>query len=101
MDFLWGCVKALFFGIGPEGGWSEATHVYYFFDVQGNLLYVGITNDVQRRWAQHAEDKPWWHLVARKESVRYSTRQEAERVEAHQIRTHRPMFNRAMNGWLR
>ena len=85
----------------PETLKREPTHVYYFYDVQGNLLYVGITNDIKRRWAQHAEDKPWWHLVARKEKVLYSTRQEAERVEAHQIRTHRPMYNRAMNGWLR
>ena len=88
-------------GGGPETVLHEPTYVYYFFDVQGNLLYVGITNNLRRRWEQHEADKPWWHLVARKESVRYSTRQEAERVEAHQIRTHRPMFNRAMNGWLR
>jgi predicted GIY-YIG superfamily endonuclease len=79
----------------------ESTWVYYFFDVQGNLLYVGITNDTRRRWEQHAEDKSWWHLVARKERVLYSSREEAERVEEHQIRTQRPMYNRAMNGWLR
>jgi hypothetical protein len=78
---------------------GEATHVYHFYDRQGNLLYVGITNDLKRRWAQHAEEKPWWHLVARKESVKYPTREEAERVEAHQIRTLRPQFNRALNGW--
>jgi len=76
-----------------------STWVYYFFDEQGNLLYVGITGDTRRRWAQHAEDKPWWHLVARKERVLYSSREEAEKVEEHQIRTHKPMFNRAMNGW--
>lgn len=82
---------------GTSGG---AASVYYFYDRQGNLLYVGMTQDIRRRWAQHAEDKSWWHLVARKEYVTYSTREEAARVEAHQIRTQRPMFNRAMNGWL-
>ncbi|HXJ63028.1 MAG TPA: GIY-YIG nuclease family protein [Actinomycetota bacterium] len=86
--------------IWSSGGVSEPTHVYHFYDRQGRLLYVGITNDLKRRWAQHEADKPWWHLVARKESVQYPTREEAERVEEHQIRTHRPMFNRAMNGWL-
>jgi predicted GIY-YIG superfamily endonuclease len=84
---------------GGGGSTYGSTHVYHFYDSQGNLLYVGITNDLQRRWAQHAEDKPWWHLVARKESMQYSTREEAAKVEAHQIRTHHPMFNRAMNGW--
>ena len=88
-------------GAEPKTMLHEPTHVYYFFDRQGNLLYVGITNNLRRRWEQHAEDKPWWHLVARKESCLYSSRQEAEKVEAHQIRTHRPLFNRAMNGWLR
>jgi predicted GIY-YIG superfamily endonuclease len=78
----------------------QSTWVYYFFDVQGNLLYVGITNDTRRRWEQHEADKPWWHLVARKERVLYSSREEAERVEAHQIRTHRPLYNRALNGWV-
>lgn len=84
-----------------EGGFGEATYVYHFYDRQGRLLYVGITNDTRRRWEQHAADKPWWHLVARKERVLYSSREEAEKVEEHQIRTQRPMYNRAMNGWLR
>lgn len=87
--------------IWQSGFSGEPTHVYHFYDRQGNLLYVGITNNLRRRWEQHEADKPWWHLVARKESVEYSTREEAEKVEEHQIRTHRPMFNRAMNGWLR
>ena len=89
------------FGGECGSGSGEPTYVYHFYDRQGNLLYVGITNDTRRRWDQHATDKPWWHLVARKEKVLYSTREEAEKVEAHQIRTHRPMYNRAMNGWLR
>lgn len=75
------------------------TYVYYLYDRQGNLLYVGITDNIERRWAQHAADRPWWHMVARREYVEYPTREEAMRVEAHQIRTHRPMFNRALNGW--
>lgn len=78
---------------------NEATYVYYFYDRQGNLLYVGMTDNIERRWAQHAVSKPWWHMVARKEYVQYPTRTEAARVEAHQIRIQRPMFNRAINGW--
>ena len=103
---------ALYYGGGLEG-WKATgpnapkslrtpadypTYVYYFYDRQGNLLYVGITDNIERRWAQHAA-KPWWHMVARKEYVQYPTRTEAARVEAHQIRTQRPTFNRAMNGW--
>jgi len=101
----WSCMKdvaRVLVEVIPEGGMSViggATHVYHFYDRQGNLLYVGITNDLQRRWAQHEADKPWWHLVARKESVQYPTREEAAKVEAHQIRRLRPMYNRAMNGW--
>lgn len=78
---------------------DETTYVYYFYDRQGNLLYVGMTDNIERRWAQHAVSKPWWHMVARKEYVQYPTRTEAARVEAHQIRIQRPMFNRAINGW--
>jgi predicted GIY-YIG superfamily endonuclease len=33
--------------------------VYRAFDADGNLLYVGCTNNPDRRWREHRTDSPW------------------------------------------
>jgi hypothetical protein len=43
---------------------GERTAVYWLWAVDGRLLYIGMTNDVERRMEQHAADKSWWPQVA-------------------------------------
>jgi len=72
----------------------QATALYRFWGSDGALLYVGISNHPDLRWAQHAADKPWWGQVTRKEVVGwYSTRGKAERAEMLAIRSERPRYN--------
>ena len=60
------------------------------------LLYVGITDDFDKRMHQHSE-KRWWPEVRRIETVEYATRPEAATAEAAAIRAEAPLYNRTHN----
>ncbi len=70
------------------------TALYRLYDSSGALLYIGVTNDPQTRFAQHAADKNWWPLVARTEIEWYSTRPDALAAEEAAIKAKSPRFNR-------
>lgn len=71
------------------------TAVYRFSDAQGQLLYVGITHDLDERWRTHERSQPWWLDVAQREFVWYATRAEAERIEATAAATEKPRYDRS------
>lgn len=71
-----------------------SAHVLYrFFDQDGDLLYVGITNNPGRRWSQHRADKPWWSEVHHIEMEHHADRESVLRAEATAIRAERPRHN--------
>lgn len=75
----------------------DKTHALYrFFDKAGDLLYVGISNNPGRRWAQHERDKPWWHEVHHVEIERYPDRAAVLVAEAEAIRAENPRYNVAL-----
>jgi hypothetical protein len=82
----------------------EPMWLYLLYDRFDRLLYVGITCDVGRRMAEHAEDKAWWPEVARKRIVSVrprpgeTPRLAAERLERLTIRAERPLYNIVHNG---
>ncbi|QQM45155.1 GIY-YIG nuclease family protein [Streptomyces liliifuscus] len=78
------------------------TLLYRFFDDEGRLLYVGITNNPQNRWADHAHkarinENVWWHLVRVVHTEWCDTRGEAEAAEITAIRHERPLHNGSHN----
>lgn len=74
---------------------TRATALYRHFDLNGELLYVGITNHPQLRWMQHRETSPWAWLVA-ETSIRWlPDRRSAAAAERRAIRTEQPLFNTA------
>jgi len=75
-----------------------ATALYRLRDHEGELLYVGITDDLERRWKDHAKDKPWWPEVASKSTEWLPSRSRALTVEAKVIRAERPRYNVHHNG---
>lgn len=77
---------------------DEPTAVYRLYDSGGTLLYVGITNSLPVRFAQHAAEKSWWPQVAQKTAVLYGSRTEAEKAELTAIRTESPVHNIAGRG---
>jgi predicted GIY-YIG superfamily endonuclease len=76
-----------------EDSASERTAIYRMYDAAGVLLYIGISNDFGRRWAQHAESKPWWPEVNRQAVEWRSSRAEALAAEAGAIKTEQPKYN--------
>ncbi|MEU5360255.1 GIY-YIG nuclease family protein [Streptomyces albidoflavus] len=73
------------------------TALYCLFSADEALLYVGITNDPERRWEDHWKHKFWWHLVARKDITWHPTREEAAAQEKEIIVAQKPLYNRTWN----
>lgn len=68
---------------------------YEFYDVSGRCLYVGETNDTERRFGEHARDKAWWHQVDQTKTVitPYESRKLGEAAEGPLIRELKPVYN--------
>ena len=72
----------------------SGAYVYRAYCRCGDLLYVGVTNDIFSRMTAHRRTNAAWELkLARLEWDRYRTRNEAERVERHLISTLSPSHN--------
>lgn len=73
---------------------NEPGALYRFFDAEGILLYVGITNSPSRRFSEHCH-KPWWGEVEDIEVDWFTCRWEAEDAEQCAIWQEHPRYNRA------
>lgn len=71
------------------------TALYRFFDEADQLLYVGITGNPEKRWADHRRfaATAWWPIAARVLVDWYDTREEAATTELRIIRTKAPLYN--------
>lgn len=77
--------------------------VYYAFDVDGCLIYIGRTRDASRRFKRHRTQTSWWPQV----DYVILTECESERLmverEAHEIQFWQPIHNRTpwmlRDGW--
>lgn len=81
--------------IVEPGRWY--VYVLYSDDVQRHPVYVGMTNDVSRRLAQHRKGKAWWPLVHRIIVDRCDTKAEAREREKLLIHQTQPLFNVVSN----
>lgn len=75
----------------------ERTALYRLFDADGQLLYVGITNNTHRRFERHRQTKNWWPRVHRRTIEWYDTLDEAAEAERDAIRREVPRFNVSNN----
>lgn len=76
---------------------GERTLLYRFYNLQGELLYVGITNSPHVRWAQHAHNAAWWPEVRVAHSEWYPLRSEAEAAERTAVYREEPLHNYSHN----
>lgn len=67
--------------------------LYRLFSADGVLLYVGITNNAARRFAEHAQAHGWWPEVADCKVEFYSDRLSLLDAEATVIRKEKPRHN--------
>jgi len=71
------------------------TALYRFFDDADRLLYVGITSNPEKRWAQHRRfaATTWWPKATRVATDWHDTREGATAAELRVIRTKAPLYN--------
>lgn len=67
--------------------------LYRLFSKSGELLYIGITTDLDRRFCQHGTTKRWWGDVERKSILWLSSWAEAVAMESRLIRAESPKYN--------
>jgi predicted GIY-YIG superfamily endonuclease/transcriptional regulator with XRE-family HTH domain len=79
----------------------NASFVYYGYDASGDLLYIGVTDDLAQRIQGHRRGGSAWIKEAAKVTwERYPSRLIAEKVEERQIRALLPKYNETHN-WRR
>ncbi|MBN1171898.1 MAG: GIY-YIG nuclease family protein, partial [Micromonosporaceae bacterium] len=72
----------------------EAAYVYIAEDVDGRVLYVGLTDDLGHRLGQHSSHHaPWYRLACRIRWELYPDRSAAARAEYAYIRQLDPVHN--------
>jgi hypothetical protein len=69
------------------------TQLYRLWGQEGELLYVGISNNIRRRHREHSKNKPWWGQVQSKTICEFITRDDALKAEYHAINTECPKYN--------
>lgn len=69
-----------------------AYFLYKVFDKDKQLLYVGFTNNISRRFSQHKE-KEWFKLMTNFESISFSTEIECKEAEENCIKEQKPIYN--------
>lgn len=72
---------------------ARTTALYRFFDAEGLLLYVGITDHLETRHMHHVAKSSWMEFAASSRIERFPTRDEAQCAEIKAIETERPLFN--------
>lgn len=69
------------------------TSLYRHFSADGRLLYVGVTDCIEKRNKQHAANSPWYPEVARTEVQDCLSRAHAEALERVAVQFEKPIYN--------
>lgn len=72
---------------------DRRTALYRLYDINDQLLYIGIAFDPATRGYQHKKTKSWWPEVAWRDVTWFETRREAEAAEREALRAERPLYN--------
>lgn len=67
--------------------------LYRAYDVEGDLLYVGVARDFHKRLLTHRQDSLWYPRADRWVLEEYDTRAEVLDAEVRAIRSEEPRFN--------
>ncbi len=74
---------------------SHPTHLYRHWNAAGELLYVGVTKNLAKRFSTHQSSARWFDDIAKVTSELFPTLEEARAAEARAIREERPAHNYA------
>jgi hypothetical protein len=70
--------------------------LYRHFAASGQLLYVGVSENVERRNAEHARSSPWWKDVVQSEVEYFGTTIEALAAESRAVAAEAPLHNQLL-----
>jgi hypothetical protein len=71
----------------------ERTALYRLYDIESDLLYIGISRTPEGRFKVHARYQPWWHLVEYIDLTWFPSYDLARLEELARQRSERPPFN--------
>lgn len=83
----------------PGGVFTWSHLLYRLYGQSGELLYVGITNDLHRRFTEHLQWKAWWPEVADCKVEFFPSRTALETAEIAAIGREQPKYN-VRSGWI-
>jgi len=76
---------------------TMAHFLYRHYDKNNNLLYVGITSDLNRRTKEHRSYSRWIKLSVSVTSTLFNDRDDCYSAEERAIKDENPIFNIAFN----
>jgi len=71
--------------------------LYRFFDADDNLLYVGISVSIEKRFHDHEKRSTWWDEAAYCLFERFPSRDAVRKAEEIAIKTENPKYNKDLN----
>lgn len=78
---------------------TRQNFVYWIYDTEGRVLYIGMTRNLDARWKAHAQVNPGLVAAAVKCKVRGPYLwDDARRIEHAAIHAENPLFNREVDG---
>lgn len=80
-------------GEGYRGKVDPDYLVYWHWDANGVLLYIGYTEDMGAREKQHSREDDWYTEVVATKRTRYGSEAEARAAETEAIREEQPKYN--------
>lgn len=75
------------------------TALYRLYDIQGVLLYVGVSDELKTRFKAHAASKTWWPSVHSRRIEWFDDRAVAEDAERAAINDEHPLWNNRDSPW--
>lgn len=78
---------------------SKRNAVYWIYDAEDVLLYVGVSDHFGRRWDQHARSQSWWPDADHQTVRWYASRGDAELAEKVAINDEGPIHNIRDSPW--
>lgn len=83
--------------VSADGTATADYALYRHFDCQEKLLYIGLTNDPERREPDHRSQSFWMELTVRSEVESYDSLPKVRAAERDAILAEQPLFNRQHN----
>lgn len=73
---------------------SRVTQLYRYFDIDGNLLYIGISVNFMVRASQHKSSSRWFDRISYVNVTHFPNRELAIRAERLAISNEMPIYNK-------